>query len=41
MLGGILRKPGIVAGMGIIALNSIRHQLRDDHEAARALSRKL
>jgi hypothetical protein len=31
MLGGILRKPGILAEMGIFALNNIRLQLGYDN----------
>lgn len=31
MLGGVLRKPGMLAEMGIIALNTIRHQLGEDN----------
>jgi threonine aldolase len=41
MLGGILRKPGIVAEMGIYALNTIRHELGEDNEAARKLGGRL
>ena len=41
MLGGVLRKPGILAEMGIVALNTIRHQVFDDNEAARKLSKRL
>lgn len=41
MLGGILRKPGILAEMGIIALNTIRHEVLEDNEAARKLGKKL
>lgn len=35
MLGGVLRKPGIVAKMGITALDTIRLQLGEDNKAAR------
>lgn len=31
MLGGVLRKPGILAEMGIIALNTIRYDLINDN----------
>lgn len=41
MLGGVLRKPGILAEMGVIALNTIRHQVGEDNEAARSLSKAL
>lgn len=41
MLGGILRKPGIVAEMGICALNTIRHEIFEDNEAARKLGKRL
>lgn len=41
MMGGILRKPGILAEMGIIALNTIRHEVLEDNEAARKLGKKL
>ena len=41
MLGGILRKPGIVAEMGIIALEKISKEVGDDNQAARKLSQRL
>jgi threonine aldolase len=41
MLGGMFRKPGILAQMGIIALETIRGQVKEDNCIARKLSKKL
>jgi threonine aldolase len=41
MMGGVMRKPGVVAGAGLIALEKMRHFVWKDNEIARSLSQKL
>lgn len=41
MLGGVLRKPGVVAGPGLIALKSMPQTLGKDNEIARVLSKRM
>jgi threonine aldolase len=41
MLGGVLRKPGVVAGAGLIGLKKIRLELWKDNEIARAIANKM
>lgn len=41
MMGGVMRKPGVVAGAGLIALKKMRFELWKDNEVARTLSQGL
>lgn len=41
LLGGVFRKPGVVAGAALIALKKMRFQLWKDNEMARTLANKL
>jgi threonine aldolase len=41
MMGGVMRKPGVVAGAGLIALKKMRFELWKDNEIARTLSQGL
>ena len=41
MLGGNLRKPGILAGPGLIALDKMRHYVNKDNEMAQLLAKEL
>lgn len=41
MMGGVMRKPGVVAGAGLIALKKMRFQLWKDNEIARNFAKEL
>ena len=41
MIGGGMRKPGIMAACGIIALEKMTRRLKEDHDNARLLEKKL
>lgn len=41
MLGGVVRKPGVVAGPGLVAMKTMPQQIGKDNEIATLLSKKL
>lgn len=41
MLGGVVRKPGVVAGPGLLAMKTIRLQLGKDNAMARLLASQM
>ena len=41
LLGGVLRKPGVVAGAALIGLKKMRFELWKDNEIARTLAQRL
>lgn len=41
MLGGVVRKPGVLAGPGLLAMKTIRLQLGKDNAMARLLASKM
>lgn len=41
MLGGMLRKPGQIAAMGLIALDKMRVTFKKDHEMAKLLGTRI
>lgn len=41
MLGGVVRKPGVVAGAGLLAMKTIRLELGKDNEMARVLAKRM
>ena len=41
MMGGVLRKPGVVAGPGIVALKTMPQTLAKDNQMARELAKKM
>jgi threonine aldolase len=41
MMGGVLRKPGVVAGPGIVALKTMPQTLAKDNLMARELAKKM
>jgi threonine aldolase len=41
LMGGVLRKPGVIAGTGLIALKKMRFELGKDIEMAKLLAEKI
>lgn len=41
MLGGVVRKPGVVAGPALIAMKTMPQQLGKDNEMTALLSKKM
>ncbi len=41
MLGGVVRKPGVMAGPGLVAMKTMPQQIGKDNEIAQLLSKRL